>query len=66
MNTKRCTICNIEKDITNFYKNYSECRNCNRTRGLKQYYENKDKISNQQKIFFEKKLRKNIITETKH
>ena len=34
-----CTICNIEKDINNFYKKYSECRDCNRTRGLKRYYE---------------------------
>ena len=49
-----CTICNIEKDINNFYKKYSECRDCNRARGLKRYYENKDKISNQQKIYYEK------------
>ena len=48
-----CTICNIEKDINNFYKKYSECRHCNRTRGLKRYYENKDKMSNQQKIYYE-------------
>ena len=51
MNTKTCTICNNEKDINNFYKKYSEC---NRARGLKRYYENKDKISNQQKIYYEK------------
>ena len=54
MNTKTCTICNIEKDINNFYKKYTECRECNRARGLKRYYENKDKISNQQKIYYEK------------
>ena len=30
-----CTICNIEKDINNFYSKYSECRDCNRARGLK-------------------------------
>ena len=54
MDTKTCTICNIEEDINNFYKNYSKCRDCNRTRGLKRYYENKDKISNQQKIYYEK------------
>ena len=35
MNTKMCTICNIEKNINNFYKKDSECRDCNRTRGLK-------------------------------
>ena len=54
MNTKICTICTIEKDMNNFYKKYTECIDCNRARGLKQYYENKDKISNQQKLFYEK------------
>ena len=54
MDTKTCTMCNIEKHINNFYKKYSECRDCNRARGLKRYYENKDKISNQQKIYYEK------------
>ena len=54
MHTKMCTICNIEKDINNFLKKYSECRDCNRARGLKRYYENEDKLSNQQKIFYEK------------
>ena len=51
-------MCNIEKHINNFYKKYSECRDCNRTRGLKRYYENKDKISNQQKIYYEKNREK--------
>ena len=55
MNTKVCTICNIEKDINNFYNKYSECIDSNRTRGLKRYYENKDETSNQQKIYYEKK-----------
>ena len=49
-----CTICNIEKDIKNFYKKYTECIDYNRARGLKRYYENKDKISNQQKLYYEK------------
>ena len=49
-----CTICNIEKDITNSYKKYTECIDCNRARGLKRYYENKDKISMQQKLYYEK------------
>ena len=53
-----CTICKIEKDIINFYKKNTECIDCNRTRGLKRYYENKDKISNQQKIYFEKNREK--------
>ena len=54
MDTKMCTICNIEKDIKNFYKKYTECIDCNWTRGLKRYYENKDKISMQQKRYYEK------------
>ena len=54
MDNKICTQCNIEKDIINFYKKYSECIDCNRARGLKRYYDNKDKISNQQKIYYEK------------
>ena len=54
MDTKICSMCNTEKHINNFYKKYSECRDCNRARGLKRYNENKDKISNQQKIYYEK------------
>ena len=61
MNTKVCTICNIEKDINNFYKKYSECIDCNRRRGLKRFSENKDKISNQQRIFYEKNREKIIL-----
>ena len=58
MEGKTCTMYNMEKHINNFYKTYSECKGCNRTRGLKRYYENKDKISNQQKLFYEKKQRR--------
>ena len=59
MNSKTCTMCNIEeKQINNFYKKYSECRDCNRARGLKRYYENEDKISNQQKTYYEKNREK--------
>ena len=61
MDTKTCTICKIENHINNFYKKSSECRDCNRTRGLKRYYENKDKISNQQKIFYEKNREKILL-----
>ena len=59
MNTKMCTICNFEKDINN--KKYSECRDCSRTKGLKRYYENKEKISNQQKIYYEKNREKILL-----
>ena len=61
MNTKTCTICNNEKNTNNFYKKHSECIHCNRARGLKRYYENKDKISNQQKIYYEKNREKILL-----
>ena len=54
MESKICTQCNIEKHINNFYKKYSECKDCNIKRGVKRYYDNKDKISMQQKIYYEK------------
>ena len=61
MDTKMCTICNIEKHTNNFYKKYTECIDCNRARGLKRYYENKEKISNQQKIYYEKNKEKILL-----
>ena len=61
MDTKTCTMCNIEKDINNFHKKNSECIDCNRARGLKRYYENKDKISNQQKVYYEKNREKILL-----
>ena len=61
MDTKTCTMCNIEKPINNFYKKYSECRDRNCTRVLKRYYENKDKISNQQKVYFKKNREKILL-----
>ena len=54
MESKNCTQCNIEKHINNFYKKYSECKDCNIKRGVKRYYDNKNKISMQQKIYYEK------------
>ena len=61
MDTKMCTICNIEKHTNNFYKKYTECIECNRVRGLKRYYGNKDKISNQQKVYYEKSREKILL-----
>ena len=54
MENKTCTVCKIEKHINNFYKKYSECKACNIKRGVNRYYNNKEKISNQQKIYYEK------------
>ena len=61
MDAKTCSMCKIEKHINNFYKKYSECRDCNRARGLKRYYENKEKISNQQKVYYEKNREKILL-----
>ena len=55
MESNICTMCNFEKHINNIYKRYSECNDCNRARGLRRYYENQDKVSLQQKIYYEKK-----------
>ena len=61
METKICTMCNIEKDINNFYNKYSDFRDCNRTRELKRYFQNKDKISHQQKKYYEKNRDKILL-----
>ena len=61
MDTKTCSMCNKEKYINNFYKIYTKGKDCNRKRGLKRYYENKDKISNQQKIDYEKNKGKILL-----
>ena len=61
MDTKTCTLCKIEKHINNFYKIYSECRDCNRAKKLKRYYEKKDKISNQQKIYYKKNTDRTLL-----
>ena len=54
MDSKTCVVCNIKKSIDNFYNKYRECKKCNFKRSTKRYNENKDKISNQQKIYYEK------------
>ena len=54
MENKICTVCNVEKQIHNFYKKYSECKACNIKRVVKRYHDNKNKISIQQKIYSEK------------
>ena len=60
MDSKVCVVCNIEKSIDNFYNKYRECKQCNSKRSTRRYYENKDKISMQQKIYYEKKIEINF------
>ena len=43
MESKTCTICNLEKHITIFYEKDSGCEDCNSKRGLSRYYEKKIK-----------------------
>ena len=51
MDSKICSLCNIEKQKKNCYKKYAERRGCNSKRGIKRYYDNKDKTSNQRKVY---------------
>ena len=54
MDSKICVVRNIEKSIDNFYNKYRECKPCIIKRSTRRYFENKEKISNQQKIYYEK------------
>ena len=38
MESRTCSLCNIEKYIEDFYQRYTECKDCNSKRGLKRYY----------------------------
>ena len=55
MDSKVCVLCNIEKGIDNFYNKYRECKQCSIKKSMKRYYENKDELSNQRKLYYEKK-----------
>ena len=69
MDSKICVICKIENSIDNFYNKYRECKQCNIKRSTRRYYENKDKISTQQKTYYEKNkdklLQKQIVSSKK-
>ena len=54
MDSKICVVCRIEKSMDNFYNKYRECKQCNIKRSARRYYENKEKLSNQQKFYYEK------------
>lgn len=57
--SKRCTKCEIIKNLTEFYKNYSECKECTKKRSAKYYNNNKDKAKIWRKNYNSKR-RKNI------
>ena len=61
MDTKTCSMCNVQKLANSFYKKYSECKDCNRARVLERYYDNKDKTSNQQKKITKKTRDKALL-----
>ena len=44
MESKICSMCNLEKHIKNFKKNFSECKACSNERSLKKYYKTTDDI----------------------
>ena len=54
MENRTCTQCVFENHINIFYRKILECKDCNIKRGVRRYYDNKDKISSQQKIYYEK------------
>ena len=54
-------MCNNDKRINNFNNKCSDGTHCNCRRELKRYYENKDKISNQQKLYYEKSREKIML-----
>ena len=54
MDTKTCSMCNKEKHINSFCKRNSEYKDFKIKRRVKGYYDSKDKISIQQKIYYER------------
>ena len=55
MENETCTVSNIEKHINIFkQKKHSECKACNIKKRVKRYHDKRDKMSIQQKIYYEK------------
>ena len=54
MESKVCSLCNIEEPLEDFPKKDTKCKNFNSMRILKRYYDNKDNISYQRKLYYEK------------
>ena len=57
MESKTCSMCNPEKHIEDFHKNYAECKDGITRRVLKCFSDKKGKISNQRTIYCEKKMK---------
>ena len=55
MDSKVVLFAILKKSIDNFYNKYRDCKQCNIKRSMKRYYENKDNLSNQRKLYCEKK-----------
>ena len=53
MGSRICSMCNIDKQIKDFYIKFVESEVCNSRRVLESYYKN-DKVSNQRRIYYEK------------
>ena len=53
MDSKVCVVCNTGKSIEISYNKYKECKPCIIRRSTRRYYENKDKITKQQKNYYE-------------
>ena len=54
MESKKCVFCNTEKSIDNVYNKDRECKQLYNERSLICHYENQEKVSNQQKKYFER------------
>ena len=61
MDTKTCTMCNIEKHMNIFYRKKPRLQRLQFSGGLVRFYEHKDKISNKKKIYYEKNIDKILL-----
>ena len=64
MENKICVVCNTEKSNDIFLNKYRECKQLNIKRKVKRYYQSKDKLSNNQNLYFAK-IRDKLIQKQK-
>ena len=60
MDSKTCSMCNIEKHNKSFDKKCAECNVFKSKKGFKRYCDNKDKMSNQRNIHYIKNKHKTL------